>query len=87
MAHLVVMCRPGYDSVADPSLNELYLEHRCEGPAPLARAPSGHILYQEVTQVAISSTRIRRLIARSLSPRYLLPEAVLALIEREGLYR
>jgi hypothetical protein len=41
---------------------------------------------QDVTQVDISSTRVRELIRRGLSPRYLLPDAVLAIIEREGLY-
>ncbi len=35
----------------------------------------------------ISSTRIRELIARGLSPRYLLPDPVLAFCERADLYR
>lgn len=42
---------------------------------------------QEVTQLDISSTLVRRLIARGDSPRFLLPDAVLAIIERTGLYR
>jgi nicotinate-nucleotide adenylyltransferase len=87
LAHLVVMCRPGHGPVADPLLRKLFLEHGCDETASLVNAPGGRILYQEVTQVAISSTGIRQLIARGLSPRYLLPDAVLALIERECIYR
>ena len=87
LAHLVVMRRPGHGSVADPFLRNFYLEYGCDEPASLAERPGGRILYQDVTQVSISSTRIRQLIARGLSPRYLLPEAVLAIIKREGLYR
>ncbi|AFL72998.1 nicotinate-nucleotide adenylyltransferase [Thiocystis violascens] len=87
LAHLVVMRRPGHGSVADPFLRNLYLEHGGDDPASLAAEPGGRILYQDVTQVAISSTRIRQLVARGLSSRYLLPDGVLALIEREGLYR
>ena len=85
-AHLVVMRRPGHDPVAGPSLRALYLERACDDPSALARAPGGRILFQDVTQVEISSTQIRALIARGLSPRYLLPESVLELIRREGLY-
>ena len=87
LAHLVVMRRPGHGSVADPFLRNLYLEHGSDDPSSLAAEPGGRILYQDVTQVAISSTRIRQLIARGLSSRYLLPDGVLALIERERLYR
>jgi len=40
-----------------------------------------------VTQLDISATRIRTLLARGQSPRYLLPEAVLAYIHAQALYR
>ena len=53
----------------------------------LAQAPAGRILLQAVTQLDISATRIRALVAAGQSPRYLLPEAVLMLIESHGLYR
>jgi nicotinate-nucleotide adenylyltransferase len=86
VAHLVVMRRPGHDPVAGPSLRALYLERACTDPAELARSTGGRILFQEVTQLEIASTHIRALIARGLSPRYLLPEPVLELIRREGLY-
>jgi nicotinate-nucleotide adenylyltransferase len=40
-----------------------------------------------VTRVDVSSTEIRRRVAAGLSIRYLVPEAVRAVVEREGLYR
>jgi nicotinate-nucleotide adenylyltransferase len=40
-----------------------------------------------VTRVDLSSTEIRRRVAAGLSIRYLVPEAVRAVVEREGLYR
>ncbi|MBK1718044.1 nicotinate-nucleotide adenylyltransferase [Thiocystis violacea] len=87
LAHIVVMRRPGHDPVASPELRQLYLEHACDDPGSLARRPGGRILFQSVTQMDISATRIRELARLGLSPRYLLPEAVLGMIEREGLYR
>ncbi|NEV62048.1 nicotinate-nucleotide adenylyltransferase [Thiorhodococcus minor] len=87
LAHLVVMRRPGHEVVAGARLRHLYLERGSDSPAELASAPGGRILIQEVTQLEISSTRIRDLVARGLSPRYLLPDAVLKLITDESLYR
>jgi nicotinate-nucleotide adenylyltransferase len=40
-----------------------------------------------VTQLDISATAIRDLLARGLSPRFLLPDAVLERIRERGLYR
>ena len=40
-----------------------------------------------VTRVDVSSTEVRRRVAAGRSIRYLVPEAVRAVIEREGLYR
>lgn len=87
LAHLVVMRRPGHTPDLTPALRGLCRERSGEGAAMLANAPSGRIQFQDVTQVDISSTRIRQLIATGMSPRYLLPDAVLAYIERAGIYR
>ena len=59
----------------------------CSSPVILAEAPAGRIWFQDVTPLAISATQIRRLVARGRSPRYLLPDAVIALIVGDGLYR
>ncbi|MFD2112183.1 nicotinate-nucleotide adenylyltransferase [Thiorhodococcus fuscus] len=87
MAHLVVMRRPGHDPAEEPALRDLYRARGCEDAAALAALPSGRIQFQDVTQLRISSTRIRQLIAQGKRPRYLLPDPVLDYIERTGLYR
>jgi nicotinate-nucleotide adenylyltransferase len=86
LTHLVVMRRPGHDPVASPALRQLYLERACEDAHCLAERPGGRILFQTLTQLDISSTRIRELITFGRRPRYLLPDAVLAYIEHERLY-
>lgn len=93
LAHLVVMARPAAlpdgTSVRGlaPGPRALLEGRGCERPADLAAAPGGRILRQPVTALDISSTRIRGLIRQGLSPRYLLPDPVLDLIEGSGLYR
>jgi nicotinate-nucleotide adenylyltransferase len=87
LAHLVVMHRPGAPSARDPRVQEMLESRRYDQSDALAQAPAGRILLQAVTQLDISATRIRALVAAGQSPRYLLPEAVLMLIESHGLYR
>ena len=87
LAHLVVMHRPGSVDGLSPDLEDLVRRRGCADPGVLRDSPGGRILFQPVTQMDVSSTRIRQLIRRGLSPRYLLPDPVLALCEREGLYR
>ena len=89
LAHLVVMRRPAAGSAPamSPQLRRLYAERAAEDVSALAGAPAGRIRMQDVTQLDIASTRVRELIRAGRSVRYLVPEAVLAIIEREGLYR
>jgi len=87
LAHLVVMQRPGAPEPEDPLLREWVAERGCSDVAALRRLPGGRILHKRVTQLGISSSQIRALIAAGHSARYLLPDPVLELIEREGLYR
>jgi nicotinate-nucleotide adenylyltransferase len=86
LAHLVVMQRPGSAQPDDPELCDWLAELGCDDAAELRRLPGGRILHKRVTQLGISSSHIRALIAEGHSPRYLLPDAVLEIIEREGLY-
>ncbi len=80
LAHIVVMQRPG-DSRPD-----LYPERVSTSLDDLRSTPGGHIWLQPVTQLEISATRIRELIGRGESPRYLLPDPVLEIIRCEGIY-
>jgi nicotinate-nucleotide adenylyltransferase len=87
MAHLIVMRRPGEEGLGPEPLRSWSRPRLCADASKLTEAPAGGILLREVTQLEISATRIRDLVSRGLSPRYLLPDAVIELIEREGLYR
>jgi nicotinate-nucleotide adenylyltransferase len=86
LAHLIVMQRPGPVDVTDAALQQLLPQHRCRRVEELKHPAAGRIYFQPVTQLEISSTRIRALIAAGKSPRYLLPEGVLKLIEAAGFY-
>ena len=55
-----------------------------EGVPPDARYPAQAV---RVTRVDLSSTEVRRRVGAGETIRYLVPEAVAALIERHGLYR
>jgi len=86
LAHLVVMRRPGWEPPDDPALQALVAQHRAAEAAELASRPGGRILLQPVTQLDISASDIRARLRAGRSIRYLVPEAVLGLIARAGLY-
>lgn len=87
LAHIVVMQRPGLLKPLAPALDAFTTPRLIHDRFALQRKPAGGILFQTVTQLDISATRIRTLLARGQSPRYLLPEAVLAYIHAQALYR
>lgn len=70
-----------------PRLQAWLQPRRCFQVRDLTVSPAGRVWFQEVTQLAISATRIRGLVAQGLSPRYLLPDPVLDFILRQRLYR
>jgi len=86
LAHLVVMRRPEPGPPLVPELERLTTERRCSDASALAGSPGGRILFQEVTQMAISATRVRELVRAGASIRYLVPDPVLEIIRRDGLY-
>lgn len=86
LAHVVVMQRPGAPTSRDVELRDEVHRRRADAPAELRQTPAGRIWFQTVTQLDISSTRIRRMLAAGLSPRYLLPDAVLDLARHAGCY-
>ena len=89
LAHLAVLHRPGYllraETLPEPLARE-FLQRQGSAPAELAWGPAGCILPLPMTQLDISATHIRSLLARGASPRYLLPDAVLDYIRRHQLY-
>lgn len=87
LTHLIVLERPGAAPTPAGELSQLLDRHRLDHPEALWEKTAGGILFQPVTQLAISATRIRQLLAQGRSPRYLLPEAVWNCIREQGLYR
>ena len=87
LAHIAVMRRPGSP---EPEwafdLAGVVRERKAEGLRELRSSLAGRLVFLEVTQLAISATGIRRLIAEGKSPRFLLPDPVLALINAQRLY-
>lgn len=86
LAHIVVMQRPGLLQPFPPVLENFITARVVYDGLALRRQPAGGILFQPVTQLNISATQIRALLARGQSPRYLLPDAVLAYIHDRALY-
>jgi nicotinate-nucleotide adenylyltransferase len=86
LAHVVVMRRPGAEPVFAEELQALLAERATEDAHALRPQPCGAVHFVEVSQLDISATRIRADLAAGLSPRYLLPDAVLAMIRELRLY-
>ena len=89
LAHVGVAYRPGFPVEPEclpPELAEQF-ERRRVNSAGLQAQPAGGIATFPMTQLAISATQIRQLLAAGRSPRYLLPAAVLDYIETNHLYR
>lgn len=87
LAHLAVAKRPG--SALSPSgpIQGLLDRHGVPDPSELHRQEAGCLLIRDVPALDISASAIRARIAAGRSPRHLLPDAVLELIERNRLYR
>lgn len=86
LAHIVVAQRPGWNSSLVAEVAALLTERRADNRAALMGQPAGRILTWPVTQLAISSTQIRDLLCKGQSPRYLLPDAVLEVINTNRIY-
>ncbi|MEE4379760.1 MAG: nicotinate-nucleotide adenylyltransferase [Candidatus Competibacteraceae bacterium] len=86
-AHIVVLYRPNYDLTHSDALGGLVTQRRVRDPQMLNEQPAGYVLFQPITQLAISATRIRELLAQGRCPRYLMPDSVWHTIRDQGLYR
>jgi len=86
LAHVVVAPRPGWVAPASGLLGDLLAERRAGSAGALHNALAGRILIQPVTQLEISSTELRDLLAAGRDPRYLVPDPVRALIRATHSY-
>lgn len=87
LAHLVVAHRPGWTPPRSGAVAELLAQRQVRGGAELRQHSGGRVLLWPVTPLDISSSHIRTLVMEGRSPRYLVPEAVWALIQARNIYR
>ncbi|MFT7414399.1 MAG: nicotinate-nucleotide adenylyltransferase [Methylophagaceae bacterium] len=85
LAHIVVIGRPDETLTLPTELNVWYQQHLAKPDD--AQTVAGKIWPVTVTQLAISATAIRALVLADKSPQFLLPDAVIQLINQLGLYR
>ena len=86
LAHVVVAHRPGWQAPTDGELGQLLVDRGTQLVGDLHKSVAGSIYIHEVTQLEISSTGIRRLIAKGHNPRFLLPDCVAELLSQAGCY-
>lgn len=86
LAHLVVAHRPGWKAPETGTLGELLAERRTYDVGDLHAARAGRIYVHAVTQLEISSTEVRALIAAGRDPRFLMPDGVRDIILDTGCY-
>lgn len=82
-AHIVVMTRPGFVmEKLDEFVKVRQVAHRQE----LTQTAAGKLFFQPITQLDISATAIRGMIATKQNPGFLLPDAVVDYIRQHHLY-
>ncbi len=83
-AHIVVLTRPG-STVGQ--LEEFLAARHTTNKQELSAQLAGKLYFQPITQLDISATKIRALIANNRNPAFLLPDPVIALIKQHQLYQ
>ena len=86
VAHIVVAHRPGWRAPDIGPLGELIAEHGTHRVDDLHETRQGRIHIHAVTQLEISSTEIRDLVAVGRDPRFLMPDEVRDVIARSRCY-
>jgi nicotinate-nucleotide adenylyltransferase len=86
LAHIIVAHRPGWRAPDMGPLGELLADRGTHRIDDLHNAGFGHIYIHDVTQLEISSSEIRELVAMGRDPRFLLPDAVREVISSSGCY-
>lgn len=86
LAHVIVAHRPGWRAPDAGELGRLMAERGTHDVDTLHGTPAGRIMVLPVTQLEISSTELRAILADGRDPRYLIPDAVRRLIRDSGCY-
>jgi len=86
LSHIVVAHRPGWKAPTQGPLGEVMVDHGTGTIRELHELPAGRVYVHAVTQLEISSTELRQLIARGGDPRYLVPDSVCRVLRDTGWY-
>ncbi|HEY3646322.1 MAG TPA: nicotinate-nucleotide adenylyltransferase [Gammaproteobacteria bacterium] len=86
LAHLVIAHRPGSSLETHGEIAMLVQEREVDDADALMAGPAGRLMFLPVTQLEISSSRVRESAARGDDIRYLVPEPVRALIQDSHCY-
>jgi nicotinate-nucleotide adenylyltransferase len=86
LAHLVVAVRPGSRPPRNGLAATLLRDRRCTDPRRLSGVPAGLVYVNMGTQLDVSSSAVRGVVAAGRDPRYLMPEAVRRIIVARGSY-
>lgn len=84
LAHIVVITRPNAEL---NTLSDFFKARLTNDRQILKKQLSGHLFFQQITQLAISATAIRGMITAQQNPRFLLPDAVIDYIMQHQLYQ
>lgn len=87
LAHVVVAHRPGWQAPGLGPLGELLVDRGTGRVGELHDSLAGSIYIHAVTQLEISSSAIRKLVAKGGDPRFLMPDSVRELIEKTACYQ
>ena len=86
LAHMAVAVRPGARPPHDGLAAALLRERLCEDPHRLSSAPAGLLYVHMGTQLDVSSSAVRDVVAAGRDARYLMPEAARRIIVARGSY-
>ena len=87
IAHIIVAHRPGWKAPDIGALGQLISDYGTHRVNDLHTAIAGRVHIHAVTQLEISSTEIRDLVAAGRDPRFLMPDAVRDEILNSEIYK
>jgi nicotinate-nucleotide adenylyltransferase len=93
LCHIIVTHRPGWDAAQILGSNQMSAElsqvikrNLVTKEVELKEIQSGKIIFQSVTQLDISATKVRKLLAAKKSIQYLVPDEVIKIIKNQNIY-
>lgn len=87
LTHFIVVYRPGFKLQIPKGLRDLQAVQCIDTVQESDGIEAGCVLFHEVSQIDISSTKIRDIIKIGKNPRFLVPESVLEIIQERNLYQ